>query len=614
MWTLEGTKTVTVKEGIATFTDLRAINDFKVENAQLSFSASGLGETLSQIVTLPEKLPPGVPEIYFREAGDRHVKLAWRPADDAVRYNIYVSIVPQAYTTPAAVTVETDYEITGLENGENYYFVVTAVNNIGKESGYSNEVSGVPKAVPASPEKVHAKAGNKKATVSFDEPLDNGGSPIIKYVVTSYPDHVVAEGTKSPITVNGLKNGISYTFTVKAVNDVGESMESISSNSVKPKGSSGGGGDSTGGSGENEGNGGSPSQDGKERDKDVLAQSKNETQDSKVHGIMEINGKPVKDITQIILRTQQGITVAELIIDEAKLKAVINQETQTTGQAAIRFILNKAEDVKEIEQVIYNISEEMAKYSGCVEILIPLPKNMNEDQVITGVRILEDESLSHVPTKVIIQNDNKYARIKTRLGGTYQLINEEKSFEDMKGHFAEDIVNNLASRLILVSNEKGNFLPSKKGTREEFASIITKALGLTQKGAGKDLFSDVSKEDEYYDAVTIAYEYGIISGYQDGSFRSNKEITREEAMAIMIRAVKVAGMEVSLDEAEINSLLSGYTDNGSISSWAREHVAMCIKLGIVEGRNDKTIAPKDSISIAEMAVMIERLLRAMDLI
>ena len=175
-------------------------------------------------------------------------------------------------------------------------------------------------------------------------------------------------------------------------------------------------------------------------------------------------------------------------------------------------------------------------------------------------------------------------------------------------------MNSLASRLILDTHGKENFEPNKKTTREEFSAIITKALGLMQKGEGKDLFCDVSKEDAYYDAVTIAYEYGIISGYEDGSFGPAKEITREEAMAMMIRAMKVAGMEVSLDESEINSLLSGYGDNSNISPWAREYVAMCTKLGIVEGRNDKKIAPKDSISMAEMAVMIHRMFETADLI
>ena len=610
-WSLEGTTTVVAKGGIATFTDLKATNDGKIEGAQLSFSAIGLEgkDILSDSVTLPAELPPTVPQIESVEEGDGCVTLGWRDAEGARGYEVYASTMPQSYTTPVALTISVahSYEITGLENGTTYYFVVRAVNE-GGASDYSNEVSSVPRTVPSPPSNIKATAGNKKATVSFHEPLDNGGSPVIKYVVTSYPDNRVAEGIKSPITVNGLKNGIRYTFTVKAINKAGASHESEPSNAVVPKRSSGGGGGTTGGSG------GTTSDNQKESDKDVLDQNNQETHDSKVDGVIEINGKSVQNIAQLILRTQNGKRVAELIIDEEKLKEAIKQAIQTTGQATIRYIFGIAEDGKEIEQVIYKISEEMAKSSGYVEMLIPLPKNMNEDKVITGVRTLEDGSLCHVPTKLITLNDKKYARIKTRLEGTYLLTNQEKSFKDIKGHWSKDIVNELASRLILEGNEKGNFQPSKKATREEFAVIITKALGLMQKGAGKDLFSDVSKEDTYYDAVTIAYEYGIISGYQDKSFRADKKITREEAMTMTIRAMKVVGMEVSLDEAEINSLLSRYTDNSSISPWAREYAALCIKLGIVTGRNDKTIAPKDAISMAEIAVVVNRLLEVADLI
>ncbi len=159
-----------------------------------------------------------------------------------------------------------------------------------------------------------------------------------------------------------------------------------------------------------------------------------------------------------------------------------------------------------------------------------------------------------------------------------------------------------------------NFYPKKKTTRAEFVQIIVTALGLMQKGAGKALFSDVAKEDEYYDTVTIAYEYGIISGYGDGSFAPDKEITREEAMAMMVRAMKAAGIEVSLSEDEMDALISGYKDVGSIAPWARESAAICIKLGIVNGRSDGSIAPKDSTSMVEMVAMAYRMLTASDLI
>lgn len=75
---------------------------------------------------------------------------------------------------------------------------------------------------------------NQQATVSFVPPTDNGGSAITSYVVTSTPGGIIATGTASPILVTGLTNGTSYTFTVHAVNSVGDSPESLPSNAVIP--------------------------------------------------------------------------------------------------------------------------------------------------------------------------------------------------------------------------------------------------------------------------------------------------------------------------------------------------------------------------------------------
>jgi hypothetical protein len=70
--------------------------------------------------------------------------------------------------------------------------------------------------------------------VSFTPPASNGGSAITGYTVTSSPGGITAKGTKSPITVKGLKNGTAYTFTVTATNKVGTGPASSASKSVTP--------------------------------------------------------------------------------------------------------------------------------------------------------------------------------------------------------------------------------------------------------------------------------------------------------------------------------------------------------------------------------------------
>ncbi|HEY4199185.1 MAG TPA: Ig-like domain-containing protein [Devosiaceae bacterium] len=88
--------------------------------------------------------------------------------------------------------------------------------------------------VPGTPTIGTATAGNAQASVTFTAPGSNGGSPITDYTVTSSPGSITKTGTASPITITGLSNGQTYTFTVKASNAVGPGSPSAPSNAVTP--------------------------------------------------------------------------------------------------------------------------------------------------------------------------------------------------------------------------------------------------------------------------------------------------------------------------------------------------------------------------------------------
>lgn len=88
--------------------------------------------------------------------------------------------------------------------------------------------------VPDAPTGLVATAGNAQATVTFTATASNGGSAITGYTVTSSPGGKTGTGSASPVTVTGLTNLTSYTFTVVATNINGNSAASTASNSVIP--------------------------------------------------------------------------------------------------------------------------------------------------------------------------------------------------------------------------------------------------------------------------------------------------------------------------------------------------------------------------------------------
>ena len=83
------------------------------------------------------------------------------------------------------------------------------------------------------PTSVSASAGNSQATVSFTLPAYDG-KQVATYVATSSPGGLTASGNGSPITVTGLSNGTTYTFTVSTISGYGVSATSAPSNAVTP--------------------------------------------------------------------------------------------------------------------------------------------------------------------------------------------------------------------------------------------------------------------------------------------------------------------------------------------------------------------------------------------
>jgi hypothetical protein len=140
-------------------------------------------------------------------------------------------------------TVNGDASITAFvppsdSGADNVGVTVSSVGGVSTPQQYSYVAAA--SGTPGAPTIGTATAGDTVATVSFAAPASDGGSPITSYTATALDatnpanGGQTATGASSPLTVTGLTDGDSYTFTVAATNANGPGPASGPSNAVVP--------------------------------------------------------------------------------------------------------------------------------------------------------------------------------------------------------------------------------------------------------------------------------------------------------------------------------------------------------------------------------------------
>jgi len=118
---------------------------------------------------------------------------------------------------------------------------------------------------------------------------------------------------------------------------------------------------------------------------------------------------------------------------------------------------------------------------------------------------------------------------------------------------------------IMVGDSEGNFNPNRTVTRAQMATIICRTIDETENLTVSTKFSDVPVDYWANSYISKAAELGIVSGYNDGTFRPNSIVTYEQAVAMIVRAIggEIVAVEYGgypdgyLQVASENSLLVG---------------------------------------------------------
>ncbi|MCQ4088597.1 S-layer homology domain-containing protein [Saccharibacillus sp. JS10] len=322
-------------------------------------------------------------------------------------------------------------------------------------------------------------------------------------------------------------------------------------------------------------------------------------------------GKYRLPASQLAGASGSGADFANAQIDISIAKALATDSTKINDLAAKNRLTVLQPSVSfEIEKTVNSNRTIINRFNQYVERMIPLLPSINTNATITGV-VLSGNELVPVPTRVMEQNNQKYAVISNLTNSTYALVKSEAKLQDINGSWAASSIANMAARWVIEGTGNGQFEPARSITRAEFASILTKALGLKPNAAGSS-FADVASSAWYSEALSTATEYELITGFADGTFRPQQQITRAEAMVMLSRAMQLTRLQPQNNDSE--TVLKSFVDANNLPVWARSAAADTIAAGLFNGQSGKQLAPQKWVTRAEVATLVERLLRESGLI
>lgn len=180
--------------------------------------------------------------------------------------------------------------------------------------------------------------------------------------------------------------------------------------------------------------------------------------------------------------------------------------------------------------------------------------------------------------------------------------NEEKGnkapeFSDMdQAPWAEKYIKYCNSKGIINGFEDGTFRPNDFVTREQFVKMVIEGLDLAIVAEGINNFQDVENGSWYEPYVRSAHSLDITNGVGDNMFGIGINITRQELVTMLYRAYWI-------DSADATN----FTDNSEIAEYASTAVAAYSGAGILNGYGDGSFKPNALATRAEAAAIITRL-------
>ncbi|MDR0930156.1 MAG: S-layer homology domain-containing protein [Clostridiales bacterium] len=155
----------------------------------------------------------------------------------------------------------------------------------------------------------------------------------------------------------------------------------------------------------------------------------------------------------------------------------------------------------------------------------------------------------------------------------------------------------------IISGYKDNlFKPLENMTRAECVKTIVCAFGMYDENTAHD-FLDNAPDQWYYKYVSAAVDKGIAKGESDEWFAASSNITRDDESVLVKRAIDFSGLQLKDEKTEYS-----FPDQNEIADYATDSVDYLASHGLLRGNDTGNFKPQDTITRAELAVLVSRAL------
>lgn len=189
-------------------------------------------------------------------------------------------------------------------------------------------------------------------------------------------------------------------------------------------------------------------------------------------------------------------------------------------------------------------------------------------------------------------------------GGSNDKVKIELPYIDVaENQWYYDAVSVMYEKGIMTGLNETTFGPAELLSRAHFATMMYRLEGKPAV-TYKNLYRDIANGIWYTNPIVWCNQSGIITGYGNGLFGPADAITREQVALILYRYTSYKGYD---NRARNN--LSSYSDASRVSGFAKEAMQWAVGCGVISGKNNETMLdPQGNASRAECATMVVRLL------